>query len=285
MVCVLMALTLRCVDGARGWMWGALGACAAVGMLVNPSLVTVVGCCFGWAGWKVFAGLKETTGPSTAPDARRLRPASLRMTDISSGIVMAVVVCAVLYAPWPVRNARAMHAFIPARDNMGYEAWQGNRLGATGFFEKELHPNKNREEFREYSALGELGYMRSKSELAKAAVEDDPGRFAQLTLRRAVDFWIGWNPDGSWVMVAYSCATLTGGLAGLYLLMRRKSALGVFFALPLVMFPVPYYVTHPDFRFRLVVDPLLVALLGYAAGRGRLNIDKTDRWALKNDHS
>jgi hypothetical protein len=30
--------------------------------------------------------------------------------------------------------------------------------------------------------------------------------------------------------------------------------------LPLLLFPLPYYITHPDFRFRLVLDPILIAL-------------------------
>jgi len=36
------------------------------------------------------------------------------------------------------------------------------------------------------------------------------------------------------------------------------------FLLPLILFPLPYYITHAEFRYRLVVDPLLTILGAYA---------------------
>jgi hypothetical protein len=34
--------------------------------------------------------------------------------------------------------------------------------------------------------------------------------------------------------------------------------------LPLLLFPVPYYVTHAEFRYRLNIDPLLTVVAAYA---------------------
>jgi hypothetical protein len=31
-----------------------------------------------------------------------------------------------------------------------------------------------------------------------------------------------------------------------------------------MLFPLPYYITHAEFRYRLVVDPLLTILAAYA---------------------
>jgi hypothetical protein len=42
---------------------------------------------------------------------------------------------------------------------------------------------------------------------------------------------------------------------------RGRAAL---FLLPLLVFPLPYYITHAEFRFRLVLDPLLTILGAYA---------------------
>jgi hypothetical protein len=39
------------------------------------------------------------------------------------------------------------------------------------------------------------------------------------------------------------------------------------FLLPLLVFPLPYYITHPNFRFRLLLDPLLTILSAYAVYR------------------
>jgi hypothetical protein len=35
-------------------------------------------------------------------------------------------------------------------------------------------------------------------------------------------------------------------------------------ALPLLLFPVPYYITHAEFRYRLNIDPLLTVVAAYA---------------------
>jgi hypothetical protein len=39
------------------------------------------------------------------------------------------------------------------------------------------------------------------------------------------------------------------------------------FTLPLLIFPLPYYITHAEFRYRLVIDPLLTILAAYAVTR------------------
>jgi hypothetical protein len=35
-------------------------------------------------------------------------------------------------------------------------------------------------------------------------------------------------------------------------------------ALPLLLFPLPYYITHAEFRYRLNIDPILTILAAYA---------------------
>jgi hypothetical protein len=41
-------------------------------------------------------------------------------------------------------------------------------------------------------------------------------------------------------------------------------AFAVLMALPLLLFPLPYYITHAEFRYRLNLDPLLTLLAAYA---------------------
>jgi len=41
-------------------------------------------------------------------------------------------------------------------------------------------------------------------------------------------------------------------------------AFAVLMALPLLLFPLPYYITHAEFRYRLNIDPLLTILAAYA---------------------
>ena len=58
------------------------------------------------------------------------------------------------------------------------------------------------------------------------------------------------------------------GFFGLWQLFRRR---GIFptllFLIPLALFPLPYYITHAEFRFRVVIDPLLTILAAYAVSQ------------------
>jgi hypothetical protein len=52
-------------------------------------------------------------------------------------------------------------------------------------------------------------------------------------------------------------------LVGMVLLWHSQQ-LFVLFAIPLVLYPLPYYITHADSRYQFVLDPLLAILAGYA---------------------
>ena len=156
-----------------------------------------------------------------------------------------------------------MHAFIPLRSNFGYELWQGNRPGADGFFSASLHPNTNPEEFARLQSLGELAYMREKSTLAESAIRANPGRFLTLTGRRIVCFWTGISRVSDRNLVVYLVTTALAGFCGLIVLARRSPAHALFLALPLILFPLPYYITHPDPRFRLILEPVLILLIAH----------------------
>lgn len=54
------------------------------------------------------------------------------------------------------------------------------------------------------------------------------------------------------------------GLGGLVLVVRRKREWFWCYALPLIFYPMPYYLTHADLRFRFPIEPLLACLTGYA---------------------
>ncbi len=60
-------------------------------------------------------------------------------------------------------------------------------------------------------------------------------------------------------------ATSLLGFLGLWMLLRNQAhSLVMLFFLPLVLFPLPYYITHAEFRFRIVIDPVLTILAAYA---------------------
>ena len=226
-VSVLIATTLfaasyLCAENSSlgDWVW--LGLTAAIALLVNPSLLPIVLCCFAWAIYRMRCE------PLTAP-------------------VIGVLLCIALSMPWPVRNLRQLHAFIPLRSNPGYELWQGNRPGSDGFFLADLHPNVNASEFDRYKTLGEVGYMHEKSVFAKGRIEDNPGWFILLTAKRIAYFWVGVGRQSSFPVVAYVTLTSLAGFVGLSMLWQRNRSLAYtlpsrcYSFLPRTTSPIPIF--------------------------------------------
>ncbi len=244
MLTASLALAMHCAERPKPWKWMVMGAFFAGAMLINPSLMLAL---FSVGAWAIYHS------------GRRSRVVS---------VVLLVATWAMLFVAWPMRNEREMHAFIPMRSNFGYELWQGNRPGSDGEFSAELHPNVNAQEFAQYAALGEVGYMHEKTAMAETAIRAQPGRFVRLTARRVVQFWLGlWSSNSSMLIVLHVATTTVLGLAGFVLLWKRRHGLAMLFAGPLLFFPLPYYITHADSRFRLVLDPLATILCAYAISR------------------
>lgn len=206
------------------------GAACAIASLVNPSLIPALWAICGWAAWK----------------AKRIPWA---------GIAAFMIV----FSPWPIRNAAVMHAFIPLRTDFGYELWSGNHPGGDGNFEESMNPMMSAKERRDFVMTGEVTYLREKGLLAKNYIAQRPGRFAELTLKRAAQFWAGMEGGSNSMTLPLTLLAL----AGLGMAWRRRSV-AVLYLLPILLFPLPYYITHVYVRFQYVIDPVLTVLGGYA---------------------
>ncbi len=236
----MAALALHCERSPSGMLWALMGAYSGLAALVNPSLLPALLALMGWAAWqtrKTFWYLP-----------------------------LASLVLSAVFAPWPIRNARVLHAFIPLRSTVGFELWVGNRAGASGFLDESQFPTFNRWEYDQYVAKGEVAYMRNKSALATAYIRAHPAEFLRLSAVRFFRFWTGTgNKDGSVIFTLHAVLTTSLGFMGIWRLMREgRLRVAVLFLLPLMVFPLPYYITHAEFRYRLVIDPLLTILAAYA---------------------
>lgn len=221
------------------WMW--LGGYCGFAALVNPALLPSI---IAISCWLVF---------------------QVRSRSAWSPLVAALAFM-VVFSPWPIRNAKVFHAFIPLRTTVGFELWMGNHPGADGFLDETLFPMYNPAELADYKARGEVAYSAHKSDLAKHFIRDRPIVFARMTGLRAWRFWTGTGSrNGSWIFSVHAVFTTIFGFTGLWLLARAKRySFVILLGLPIVMFPLPYLVTHAEFRYRLVLDPLLTLLSGYA---------------------
>jgi hypothetical protein len=180
--------------------------------------------------------------------------------------LLALVSFTLVFAPWPIRNARVLHAFIPLRTTVGFELWMGNHAGSTGFLDESLFPTFNPHELADYNTQGEVSYTRSKSQLARQYIYSHAAEFIRLTAKRVFRFWFGTGTqNGSIFFCIYATFTTVLGVAGLLLELRsRRFDLLMLFALPLALFPLPYLITHAEFRYRIVIDPLLTITSAYA---------------------
>ncbi len=92
-----------------------------------------------------------------------------------------------------------------------------------------------------------------------------PGTFLKLSLRRVYRFWAGTgNVDGPALYHIHALLTTILGGIGLALLFRTERAVAIPLVIPLLLFPLPYYITHAEFRYRLDIDPPLTILAAYA---------------------
>jgi hypothetical protein len=231
----MVGLAIRFEPEKRSYVW--LGAYAGLGTLVNPALLLSFVAILIWMAWRA------------------------RSSMLPAWLAMLLV-----FAPWPIRNARVLHAFIPLRSTLGLELWMGNRPGARGYLDPSIFPLFSRSEFNQYEALGEVRYMADKTSEAEAAIAAHPGEFLRLSSVRYLRFWSGTGTeDGSaWFALHALLTTSLGGLGLVRLWREGHSSLAVLFILPLFLFPLPYYVTHAEFRYRLVLDPILTILGSYA---------------------
>jgi len=155
------------------------------------------------------------------------------------------------------------------RGNFGLELRMGNHEGAgptLGISQERgtlRHPRSLPEEARRVRELGELAYVREAGREAKEWIRGRPLTFARLTLLRVGQFWPGPLDEP---LVALTTALLTvlaaaGALRARPLLTAaQKAALAV----PLVTFPLVYYVIGYEARYRQPVDGLLLLLAAFA---------------------
>jgi 4-amino-4-deoxy-L-arabinose transferase-like glycosyltransferase len=180
--------------------------------------------------------------------------------------------------PWTARNYFALHGFVPVKSNFGLELWLGNNAAVSdGVWSPQMHPMNN---FRELVALnlsGEPGYMRDKQRAALTFIRANPRRFANLLGRRVADTWAALydSREDKWMSVLhlhlaeiYFCVVFSAfAAAGLVLALRRSAVEALPVVLCVVVFPVPYYLTHTSLRYRHPIDPVLTLFAVYAVAQ------------------
>ncbi len=237
---VLMAIWVKDSTGLLSWM--VFGAVWALSALTNASTLLTFPLLLLWISWM---------------RARERR-------DWTKGLVLSFVLAGVMFLPWVIRNFTVFHQFVPLRSNLGMELWMGNRADGDGYFDIKYHPVGSQEELSRFAQLGEMGYMKEKMTLAKEYILQEPGHFVDLSARRFARYWLGIDSNGVSVI---SLPIILLAAVGLILLFRTNWTFALAATIPILVYPLPFYLTHPDLRFRQAIEPVLFIFAAYLVSR------------------
>jgi 4-amino-4-deoxy-L-arabinose transferase-like glycosyltransferase len=237
----------------RDWLWfGLFGGFSA---LTEPVILSVVPLLGLWTVYRRYHSQQSWKVP----------------------MVVAALSALAVMSPWLVRNYELFHRFIPVRSGYGLELYIGNNGYSERWVNSSLHPNHSDAELSEYERVGEIAYMDHKLAQAKTYIRVHPTWFAWMTFRRIVYMWTGfWSFDRAYLKEEpldppniFVDTTMTIlGLIGLWRVFKRDSALAIRFAIVLLVFPLPYYISHPETYYFRPVDPLIVVLAAVAVAGG-----------------
>jgi hypothetical protein len=186
------------------------------------------------------------------------------------GAVLAGIVCVGCLVPWAWRNWRVFHTFIPIRGNLGAELYAGNGPGSEGFPWGTTLPLVERApELIRYKEMGEVRYVKSQGERAKAYMHAHPQHFVEITLKRFFFYWEGvphaeeGHPALEYTRELNFCFFSITGLLGAWLSIRRRIPAAKVFACTFLFLPLSYYIVTPGARFRHPLEPLITILSVY----------------------
>ena len=245
---LLLWCTLLVTEKNDRKLWIAFGALWGFGLLVNPAMCTLLPVSLAWC-------------------AVKLRGRSARWIALPA---LAAMSCVIAISPWLIRNRVVFGQWVFLRSNFPFEFAIGNYHLSFGRGWGGKHPSGNATDYANYIHMGEVAYVHMKAQGGLQFVRDYPWEFATLTAKRAQYFWDGsamdyrwpipwyWMP---WSFALFSFLVLPGCLA-----VHRRAVNGwqLMFA-ALLLYPLPYYLTFSQVRYRHAVEPVMVLVIAFAA--------------------
>lgn len=284
----LLTLEMEGDDRITSWigfgvLWGVIG-------LTNPSCLSFLVFAGCWLAYQLV---------------RRGKPFLLPA-------VVGAIIFWMTMMPWLVRNYVVFHKPVFIRDNVGVEFRCGNNPLAEGIWVGMYHPSQNPILYRRYQQIGEAAYGVEQGQLANEWIAGHPHQFAVVTFRKFVFYWNGlprlsstaewmqqhpnhWASRTFWPLIfdkngtprsnmieaiqqartSLFLATSLLAFGGLVLAIRNQIH-GVFlFASLLIFYPLVYYVSFPQPRYRHPIEPMMLILAVYLFTQARSRNPKT----------
>lgn len=238
--------TLKLADTDSDRAWTLYGLLWGIVLMANAAVLSLFPPLLGWAAW-------------------RTRTHALRNCVLAC--VMAILCC----IPWTVRNYRVFHAFVPLRSTLGLQLFVGNNADAHVVWLGEQHPIHDNSERDRYVQMGEIAYMAEKRNDAIRYLLTFPRHEAELIAGRFVMLWSGGtlHPIDDFIhnsslwfryVLLFNIAAGLGAVAGIVILIRKRSIYAFPLAAGPVIFPFAYYFTLALPRYRHPIDPTLMLL-------------------------
>jgi len=207
-------------------------------------------------GFYICFSLAAVLGSLTLVDLA-LRRSWATVRDNACIVLAAVLVI----SPWIIRNRIELHGWTLMRTAFGQNMWCSNNDHAHPSVElinadpiaRMMYPFNSKKEALKVRQMGELAYDRYDLQLALSWIREHPGRFASLSLRRFLYFWMG-PFEHTYELVVTTLYTLTG-LLGLWFVYRFVGPIQFeLWTVTLISFPLIYYFLQYVNRYRTPID-------------------------------
>lgn len=201
-----------------------------------------------------------------------------------SSAALVLLGALVVSIPWGVRNYRTFDAVFFVRSNLGLELRMGNHEGATAnisnphFNNWPPHPRTHVSDAQKIREVGEVAYMRESGREALDWIGSHPAEFSRLTVERIRHFWLGPIDDPIMALAFLALAALAA--VGAVLALRRLRAAGsAALLIPLLTYPLIYYLVPWQHRYRFPIEWILFLLAGAALWSLSGRRDERSEWS------
>lgn len=183
----------------------------------------------------------------------------------AKNLALILVVASILPCAWTARNFIVFRQLVFIRSGLGLELSRGIRDYEFIVDKPSSLPNRNPAELEKYRQMGELAYMQSRLDEALQWIKENPGEYGRRFANRVIAYWTGYRVSQIYLFYGrfelikrvFFSLPVVGILLSLFVL-KEKDALLVHSILAL--YPVVYYMTHVELRYRQPLEPLLFSL-------------------------
>jgi hypothetical protein len=178
----------------------------------------------------------------------------------------------VVVSPWAIRNFIVLGHPTIVRPNFGLELFYGNNPYSSGggINEERVRaeaPHMHLKEAYRRGDFPEREYFQYLGTQAMEWIGENPGRFAKLSIKRFSYYWGKFPSTGpgiwrnhTWKQLVWYVPIALLALWGLYYSRHRWRDIAPIW-LFLLVYPLPYYVTHVQlYRYRYPVELFLILL-------------------------